>query len=208
MLLGLYFANYGQSDCCIKQGNKNVQLVSVFAGNLSGWETNDDYVFSGFYLQAERVRYLVKFSPNMGTQLTSELKIGNRLEINGVFEKDTLNGITIRLVSITTDGKYIYNRIFNESTRPPVEEFKFGSGKIRQLQKNEQGNSKSLILDDRTILRIPANVIEALNTLLITGAYISYSGFQAVRDGEFATVNYPIIRCVTFTINDKQYLIF
>jgi|GEM_PF-2215789 len=208
LLLGLYFANYAQPDCCdSKLESKTVMLASTFSGNLSGWETNDDYTYCGFYLQGETKRYLVRFSPNMGNQLVSELKMGNRITVNGVEEKDTLNGEAVKLVSITTDGKYIYNRTFNESTKPPIENFIFGSSKIKLLQKNRQGYIKALILEDKTILRIPPGILQELNTVLTVGVYISYSGYQAIRNGEFALVNYSIIRCITFTINDKHYLI-
>lgn len=203
IVLGLPAATNAQKDC----PGKTAQLVSVFYGKFSGWESNDDYVYSGFYLQAKNERYLVKFSPNMGEQLVSEIKAGNYIQINAVDEKDTLKEKAVRLVSITIDGKNIYNRTFNESTKPPVENFVLGSSKIKQLQKNRQGQVKALILADMTILRIPPNIIAQLNKEIIVGAYISYSGYQTVRDGEFATINYSVVRCVTFTVNEKQYLI-
>lgn len=203
LVLGLPITTNAQND----GPDKTVQLVSVFFGKFSGWANNDDYVYSGFYLQTKNKKYLVNFSPNMGDQLVSEIKEGNYIQINAVEEKDTLEEKSVRLVSVTIDGKNIYNRTFNGSTKPPVEDFVFGSSKIKQLQKNKQGQVKALILADRTILRIPANIIEQLKKEVIIGVYISYSGYQTVRDGEFAIVNYPVVRCVTFTVNEKQYLI-
>jgi hypothetical protein len=208
LVLGFPITNNAQYDSRdFKCENKTVQLVSVFFGKFSGWENNDDYVYHGFYLQTKTEIYLVKFSPNMGDQLVSEIKPGNYIQINAVEEKDTLKEKTVMLVSITIDGKYIYNRVFNESTKPPVEDFVFGSSKIKQLQKNRLGQVKGLILEDKTILRIPPNIIEQLNKEVIIGTYISYSGYQTLRNGEFALVNYPVVRCITFTVNEKQYLI-
>ena len=196
-------------DCCPSSNveNKTAELVSVFFGKFSGWESNDDYVYCGFYLQMENVKYLVKFSPNMGNQLVSEIKPGNYIQINAVGEGNTLNDKTVKLISITIDGKNIYDRAFNKSTKPPVEDFVFGSSKIKELQRNRQGQVKALILTDNTVLRIPSNIIEQLNKEMIINAYISYSGYQTLRDGEFAAVNYAIVRCMTFTVNEKQYLI-
>jgi hypothetical protein len=207
-VFGLPLTNEAQDSYkALSEKNKTAQLVSVFSGKFSGWESNDDYVYSGFYLQTKTEKYLVKFSPNMGNQLVSEIKEGNYIQVNAVHEKDTLSEWTLKLVSITMDGKNIYNRTFNESTKPPVEDFVFGSGKIKQLQRNKKGQVKALILVDKTILRIPFNIIEQLNKEMIIGAYIAYSGYQTLRDGEFAAVNYPIVRCITFTVNEKQYLI-
>jgi hypothetical protein len=143
----------------------------------------------------------------MGVELTTTIKTGNTITVNGV-EKTTLQGAKeIKLVSITANGTTINETPVVKPAKPVTEEFLNGNGKISEIQKDKQGKVKGYILDNKTILRISPNVAQQLNTLAIAGIAISYSGTkQALHTGEVAVAGYTIIRCKTITVNGKQYL--
>jgi hypothetical protein len=183
-----------------QEEKKPLQQVSVFSGQVVNWANNDDYVYDGFYLQTGNEKYLVKFPPHLGTQLTTAVKTGSTVSVNGAAAFPPQGEKEIRFVSITADGKTYYNT-------PPAEVLTFGSGKIYDLQKNKQGDVKGYILDDRTILRLPPHVAKQLNQVAVVGAGISYSGVKKILEtGEVSVASYTIIHCQTVTINGIQYL--
>jgi len=190
-----------------KQKEKPLQQVTTFTGQAGDWVNNDDYVFNGFYLQTSSTKYLVNFPTHMGKELTTAIKTGNTISVNGVEQTTPQGEKAIKLVSITANGTTINETPPVKPATPPKEEFLNGSGKISELQKDKQGKVKGYILDNKTILRIPPNVAQQLNKVAVAGAAISYSGSkQVLHDGEVALDSYNIIHCKTITLNGKQYL--
>ena len=143
----------------------------------------------------------------MGSELTTAIKTGSTISVNGVEKTSPQGEKEIKLVSVTVDGKIINEAPPVKPATPPVEELINGNGKISELQKDKQGKVKGFMLDNKTILRMPPEVAQQLNTLAIVGTNISYSGIKKIlHNGEATAVSYTIIRCKTITINGKQYL--
>jgi len=208
LLIGATTASHAQRDYrALKHEHKTLQLATTFSGELTGWENNEDFVYCGFYLQTSGEKYLVKFSPNTGSELAAQLRTGNKITVNAIKEIDSLDRTTLLLVSVTSDGKNIYNRPFRNSSQVPAEDFIFGSSKIIQLQKTAEGNVNGLILSDETILRIPASIADQIYKIADVGDFVSYSGYQILRYGQFANVKYTIVHCISITIKEKQYVI-
>jgi hypothetical protein len=204
-LMSVTINNYAQEAQLSSPAEyKPLQQVKLFSGKIINWVSNQDYYYDGFYLQTENEKYLVRFSPRLGKQLTSALKIGASISINAVEAQENNERNAIRLVSITTSEVSIYN---NLTAVVPAEEPIFGSGQIVQLQQNELGLVKGLILFDKTILRFPSNTAEQLNKIAVVGTFVSYTGSQILRNGEFAPIHYTIVQCKTITIEEKQYLV-
>lgn len=189
----------------LRTANIPLRQTSVFTGQVTGWVSNEDFFYNGFYLQTENGKYLVKFSPRIGNKLTSAFKIGSNISINAVELPEPTDKDIIQLVNITTNGVNIYDS--PPTVLAPVEEFIFGSGKINQLQENKPGDVTGFILSDNTILRMPSYAAEQLNKIALVGTYVTYSGNQILRKGEFAPVYYTIVQCKTITIDERQYLI-
>ena len=204
-LMSVTISNYAQeAQLNSPLEYKPLQQVKLFSGKVTSWVSNQDYFYDGFFLQTENEKYLVKFSPRLGKQLTSVLKIGASISVNAVDAQDGSEKNAIRLVSITTNEVSISD---NAAAAVPSEEPIFGSGMIVQLQENELGQVKGLILFDKTILRFPLNTAEQLNKIAVVGTFVSYTGNHILRNGEFAPVHYTIVQCKTITIDEKQYLV-
>ena len=190
-----------------KEKEKPLQEITAFTGQVSGWVNNDDFVYTGLYLQTSSAKFLVNFPTHMGIELTTAIKTGNTITVNGVEKTNSQGEKEIKLVSITANGTTINETPPVKPATPPAQEFINGSGKISELQKDKQGKVKGYILDNKTILRIPSNVAQQLNTVAIAGSAITYSGAkQVLHTGEVAVASYTVIHCKTITINGKQYL--
>jgi len=206
-LMTLAFAGYSQRDHRGHHSPKPLEDVSTFSGQVASWASNDDFVYDGFYLQTGSEKLLVRFSRHMGIDLNSAIKAGNMITIKAVALPDTATLRTVRLVSISIGGNNIYNTPRPSKKFGTDEEFIFGSGKISHVQKDTENNSIGFILSDNTILRLPFSAADQLSTTATVGAYVSYTGYQVLRHGEYAPVYYTIVRCNSITINDKQYVI-
>jgi hypothetical protein len=139
--------------------------------------------------------------------LTSALKVGSEISVNAVEIPEMADKKVVRFVNITTNGMNIYDNPPALKVLAPAEEFIYGSGKITQVQDDKVGELKGYILNDKTVLRIPLYAAEQLDKIAVAGAYVSYSGSQILRNGEFAPIHYTIVRCRTLTIDEKQYII-
>ena len=179
----------------------------MFSGKVTAWVSNQDFAYDGFYLQTANEKYLVNFAPRLGNQLTSAFRVGAEISVNAVEETSVAGKNIIRLVNITSNGMNIYNNPPILSVLTPVEEPIFGSSKIVQLLENKEGRINGFILSDKTILRIPPNAAEQLSKLAVEGVFVSYSGNQILRHGEFAPVHYTVVQCKTLTEDEKQYII-
>jgi len=208
LLMSIAFISSAQTKTTKpKENEKPLQQVTAFTGQVSGWVNNDDFVYNGFYLQTASTKFLVNFPTHMGNELTTAIKTGNTILVNGVEKTSPQGEKEIKLVSITANGTTINETPPVKPATPSAAEFINGSGKISELQKDKQGKIKGYILDNKTILRIPANVAQQLNKKAIEGVAISYSGAkQMLHTGEVAVASYTIIHCKTITINGKEYL--
>ena len=190
-----------------KAENKPLEQVMAFSGQVGSWAYNEDYVYNGFYLQTTSDKYLVKFPTHMGNELTTALKTGSTITVNGVECASPQGGKEIKMVSIIDDGKEISNSPLVKTDVKPVIEIIKGSGNIIELQKDKKSKIIGFILDNKTILRVSQHVAIQLNKLAVVGTSISYSGDKKhLRNGEVAANDYILLLCQSITINGKQYL--
>lgn len=186
---------------------QQLQQVVVYTGQVGEWVTNDDYVYDGFYLQTAQEKLPVKFPPHLGTQLTTAVKKGSNITINGTAEVNPWGEKEIRMVSITANGQTIYDTPPATPLSPPVETLMTGSGKITALQKNREGMVNGYILDNKTIIRVPPHIAMQLSQIAVAGSDVSFTGMKkTTQNGEATTGNYTIVHAQTITVNGTQYL--
>ncbi len=184
-----------------------LQPVTTYKGTVVKFATNDDYVYDGFYLSGNGDSLLVKFPPHLGTQITGAVKTGATVSVNGVMNVAPMGEKEIRMISIAAGGKTIADTASPAAT-PPAETYVSGNGKITQLQTNREGVVNGLIVDGKTILRIPPHIANQLSPVAKTNASVAYTGMKkAAKNGEVSTAEYAIVHCKTITINGSQYLV-
>ncbi len=207
-LMNLAMNSYAQQEQPNAPAEDNhLEQPKVFTGKVISWVSNQDYFYDGFFLQTENEKYLVKFSPRLGIRLNSALKIGTRTSLDAMEVSPNGEKKVIQLVNIIADGMNISDTSATANTTTPVKEPIFGSGTIVQMQENELGQIKGLILFDKTILRFPLMAAEQLKKMAVVGTFVSYKGSQMLRKGEYAPVYYTIVQCKTISIDEKQFLV-
>lgn len=187
-----------------------LRQVSTFNGIVGELWYNDDYVYDGFYLQVNGETLFVKFPRHMGTQIVPVLKKGNSITVNGIIHYSPHGEKEIRMVNIVVNGTTIYEMPPMEPRIRPFinEELISGSGKIIGLQINKSGSLHGLVLDNKTILRIPPHNAYQLSQLVTPGETISFTGgVKPVAEGEVVHEKYTIVHCNTIALNGTQYLV-
>lgn len=188
--------------------NAALQQVTAYQGKVVRMDENDDYVYDGFILLNSSDSMLVKFPPHLGTQVISVVKPGATVTVNGV-ERITPRGEKeIRMLSINASGKTIADAGVSPQETLPAETYVSATAKISQLQTSREGEANGLILDSKTILRIPPHVARQLGNSIAVGASISYTGMKKTgNNGEAMSGDYSIVHCKTITLNGQQYMV-
>lgn len=179
--------------------------ITTLSGTVSKMSANDDFVYDGFYLNARGGSVLVKFPPHLGSQMMALAKQGGQISVKG-FEEVAPNGEkTFRMKSVTANGKTVEDTPPAVPQAPPQETFTTGSGTVTDLQKNREGHTVGIFVDD-TLLKMPPHVFEKLGTSLVKGAKVSFTGAKKPENsGEAAERKFNIVRAGTVSINGKEY---
>ncbi|WP_146944325.1 hypothetical protein [Chryseobacterium hagamense] len=179
--------------------------MTTLSGTVSKMSANDDFVYDGFYLNGSGGPVLVKFPPHLGSQITSVVRQGGQISVKG-FEEVAPNGEkTFRMKSATANGKTVEETPPAVPPTPPQETSATGSGTITELQKNKEGHTVGIFVDD-TLLKMPPHVFEKLGTSLVKGAKISFTGVKKPENsGEVAERKFNIVRAGTISIDGKEY---
>jgi hypothetical protein len=189
-------------------GRDQLQQVATFNGNVKGLAANDDYVYDGFYMQAGQDSLLVKFPPHMGTQITNAVKSGKQITVNGTLGYPPFGGKEVRMVSIIINGQIIYDAPPANPPTPPADNFVRGNGKLTGTQTDREGRVNGLVLDNKTILRVPPHIAYQLADIAKNGSAVEYSGMQKQPgQGEVIANDLKIVQCNTISINGQQYLV-
>lgn len=187
---------------------EGLQAVSTYQGKVIRLVTNDDYVYEGFYILSNNDSLLVKFPLHLGTQVVAAVKQGTTVSVNGVYNIAPLGEKEIMMISINANGKEIVDAGPPTPETTPAETYVSGSGNISQLQTNREGEKTGLLVNGKTILRIPPHVAWKLSDLLQKNAAVSYTGMKkANNNGEASSGGYTVVHCKTITVNGQQYLI-
>jgi hypothetical protein len=185
-----------------------LQPVAAFQGRVTRLSANDDYVYDGFYLQTAQDSMLVRFPVHLGAQITSLVKAGGTVTVNGTLENPPLGGKEVRMVSLSINGQTIYDSPPAAPAAPPADNFVNGNGKVVGTQMDREGRMNGLLLDNRTILRIPPGTAGQLAGLAKDGSQVGYSGMQKTpQTGEVAASDMKVVHCNTISINGQQFLL-
>ncbi|OJV17191.1 MAG: hypothetical protein BGO21_07360 [Dyadobacter sp. 50-39] len=178
--------------------------VNAWQGKVVRWQYNDDSVFDGFYVLSGSDSVLITFPPHLGKQIAGSAKVGRNVNLTGTAESTPFGATEVRLVSIN-------NATINDSPRqemPPVEKFVEQKGKISSLRKGRDGMVNGVLLDNKTLLKLPPHIIMQLGDALQPGSTIGYSGNQRNADGgEISQDNLNIVHANTLTVNGQQHLL-
>jgi len=169
---------------------------------------NDDYIYDGFYLQTAQDSMLVKFPGHLGVQITSLVKAGSTVTVNGTLDYPPFGGKEIRMVSLTVNGQTVYDTPPATPATAPADNFVNGNGKVVGTQIDREGRMNGLLLDNSTVLRIPPGIAGQLTGLAKDGSRIGYSGMEKMpRAGEVVVGDMKIVHCNTISINGQQFLV-
>lgn len=178
--------------------------VNAWQGKVVKWQYNEDSVFDGFYLLNGSDSLLITFPPHLGKQIAGAAKVGAHVNLTGTAESTPFGATGVRLVSIN-------NATIDDSPRqemPQTEKFVEQKGKISSLRMGRDGMVNGLLLDNKTLLKLPPHMIMQLGNALQPGTPIAYSGNQKnAADGEISQDNLTIVHANTLTINGQQYLL-
>ena len=112
------------------------------------------------------------------------------------------------MVSLVSKGQTLYDSPPAAPATPPMDNFVNGNGKVVGTQLDREGRMNGLLLDNKTILRIPPGTAGQLAGLTKDGAQVGYSGMQkTAQAGEVVANNMKIVHCNTISINGQQFLV-
>lgn len=187
---------------------EGLQTVSTYQGSVTKLVTNDDYVYDGFYILSNNENLLVKFPSHLGSQVVAVVKPGAVVSVSGVYNINPFGEKEVAMLNINANGKTISDEGAPFPPSEPIDTYVSGGGSISQLQKNREGEMNGIIIDGKTILKIPPHIGWRLGNLLQNNAKVSYTGMKkANNSGEASYGNYSLVRCKTLTINGQQYLV-
>lgn len=185
-----------------------VQSVNTYQAKVVKLSVNDDYVYDGFYIVNNGDTINVQFPPHLGSQVTSVIKTGTPVLVNGVLNVTPRGEKEIRMVSVAAGSKTIAVTGIPPADIPPAETYTSGKGRVKELQTNREGEVNGLIVDSGIILRVPPHIVRQLGSAISVNADIAYTGVQKIsRSGESLAADYKIVRCRTITINGQQYMV-
>jgi hypothetical protein len=112
------------------------------------------------------------------------------------------------MVSLNVNGQTIFDTPPTAPPAPPADSFVSGRGRVSGTQTDREGRMNGLLLDNKTILRIPPHIAYQLVDIAKNGSQVEYSGMQKMpQPGEVAVDNFKIVACNTISINGQQYLV-
>lgn len=193
--------------------------LTTVSGTVGGWTSNDDYILDGFTLGAGSAPTTVKFPPHLGQQVQKAMKPGSSVSVTGYAENAPQGELRFRLVSLTagkttvadvprTGGSRTGGSRPRRNQTDDTPTLVTTTGKIADYQISRNGRVNGLILDNKTIVRVPPHVAGQLSNLAIKGQTITVQGYpKEVGDGQVQLQKAQILRASVLTINGQQYLV-
>ncbi|MEZ0486196.1 hypothetical protein [Fibrella aquatica] len=184
--------------------------LTTVSGTVGQWAGNDDFILDGFTLNTgSGTPSNVKFPPHLGTELQKAIKPGSSVSVMGFTETRPGGESFFRLNSVTVGKTTIMDTPPTRPATPPVQPaLVTATGKITDYQLDRGGRVKGLILDEKTVVAIPAHTAYQLTELAKKGNTITVQGYpRPVREGQVQLEKLTVLRASVLTINGQQYLV-
>ncbi|GAB3020204.1 hypothetical protein [Spirosoma pulveris] len=189
------------------EGLTSLTTVSGTVGQLVG---NDDAILDGFTLNTgSGPTTTVKFPPHLGEQVQKAIKVGSTVSVTGYTDK-TPDGESLFRMNSLTAGKVTVDDAppVRPATPPTPPALTTVTGKIADYRLNRGGRVNALVLDNKTVVSIPAHVAYQLTDLAKKGNTITVQGYpKQVREGQVQLDKVNVLRASVLTINGQQYLV-
>ena len=183
--------------------------LTTVTGTVGQFTGNDDFILDGFTLTGSGTATTVKFPPHLGQQVQKAIKAGSSVSVTGYQETRPQGQAQFRMNSLTVGKTTIMDTPPVRSTAAPeTPSLVTATGKIADYQIDRGGRVNGLVLDDKTIVRIPAHVAYQLTDLAKKGSTITVQGYpRSLRDGQVQLEKANVLRASVLTINGQQYLV-
>lgn len=192
-----------------RRGQGLTSLTTV-SGTVGQWVGNDDAILDGFtFSGTANAPTTVKFPPHLGQQVQKAIKPGSSISVTGFTDTNPRGESTFRMVSLTAGKTVIADTPpAAPTTTPPTPTLTTVSGKISDYRLGRDGRVNGLVLDDKTIVRIPPHVAYQLTNLATKGSAVTVQGYaKNLRDGQVQLEKTNILNASVLTINGQQYLV-
>jgi ribosomal protein S8E len=174
------------------------------------WVGNDDAILEGFtFTGSTNAPTTVKFPAHLGQQVQKAIKPGGNVSVTGYTETTPNGESRFRMTSLTSGKTTITDAPpVAPATAPAAPAQTTVTGKIADYRLGRDGRVNGLVLDDKTIVRVPAHVAYQLTNLATKGTTITVQGSpKSLRDGQVQLEKTNILNASVLTINGQQYLV-
>lgn len=186
--------------------NTTVYQTKTYTGQVTAWETNQDFAYDGFYLTTSGTSMLVKFPPHMGQEITNAIKKGSTVTVNGYMHTNPDGETYFKMVSINASGVTLYDIPPVRHLSQHTETFTNGSGTVSATQTDKRGLVNGFILTNGTILRIPPHNVYQLVNIIPLGSVVQYAGMvHENKVGHAYEREVTIVHPLSITVNGTQY---
>ncbi|MCX6217123.1 hypothetical protein [Spirosoma sp.] len=188
-------------------GLTSLTTVSGTVGQLLG---NDDAILDGFTLNTGSGQATtVKFPPHLGEQVQKAVKVGSTVSVSGFTDKTPTGESLFRMNSLTIGKTTVMDAPPVHPVTPPTPlEVTTVTGKIADYRLDRGGRVNALVLDNKTVVSIPAHVAYQLTDLAKKGNTITVQGYpKQIHAGQVQLEKVNVIRASVLTINGQQYLV-
>ena len=190
--------------------DRGLTSLTTVSGTVGQWVANDDAILDGFtFSGSANAPTTVKFPPHLGQQVQKAIKPGSSISVTGFMDKNPRGESTFNMVSVTAGKTVIANTPpAAPATPPPAPTLTTVSGKISDYRLGRDGRVNGLVLDDKTVVRIPPHVAYQLTNLATKGSTVTVQGYgKNLRDGQVQLEKTNILNASVLTINGQQYLV-
>ncbi|MVM38592.1 hypothetical protein GO730_15240 [Spirosoma sp. HMF3257] len=189
--------------------HQGLTSLTTVSGTVGQWTGNDDAILDGFMLNAGSGATTVKFPPHLGQQVQKAIKSGSNVSVTGYSDTNPKGETFFRMNSLTAGKITVLDTPPTPpATMPAPPEQTTVTGKIADYRLDREARVNGLILDDKTIVTIPAHVASQLANLAKKGSTITVQGYpKSLRDGQVQLEKVNVLRASVLTINGQQYLV-
>lgn len=190
--------------------DRGLTSLTTVSGTVGQWVGNDDAVLDGFtFTGTTATPTTVKFPAHLGQQVQKAIKPGSTVSVTGYPETTRQGESHFRMTSLTAGKTTVFDAPpARPATIPDAPTLATITGKIADYRLGRDGRVNGLVLDDKTIVRIPPHVAYQLTNLATKGSSITVQGYpKNIREGQVQLEKTNILNASVLTINGQQYLV-